>query len=219
MKGLIKNQMYGAWGSAVVLFAFAIAAGLYLVCTGNPSFMTIFVLAAATIFAINAVASLRKEASSKWCNYVLTTPTTRKVIVKSRYVHHAIWLTIGLMVSALFVAFTVAIHGNRFFHYTFRDPLTLFSMSMGTGVLMGALFYPAVYLLGTDKSEIMMILSLLVSIGLTLGITWLLNAAYSFKALSDTEYYISIGAYWVIVIAAFIASYYLTVFVYRKKEY
>lgn len=218
MKGLLKNQFYGAIGSAVVLLAFFAAVGIGLLISGNPSLLNIYVLVAATAFAFNAVSGFRKEASSKWSKYELTTPVGRKDIVKSRFINHTLWVLAGIILSALFVVLTLAIHGNRYFYYDVRDPLMLFSCGTGLALLMGAIFYPAIYLLGTDKSEIMMIISLLGSVGITVGIIWILNAAYDFRSVSDTEFYLNVMIYMVIVLVSFVLSYFLTTFIYRRKE-
>ncbi len=218
MKGLLKNQFYGALGSALVLLAFFVAVGIGLLISGNPSLLNIYVLVASTAFAFNAVSGFRKEASSKWSKYELTTPVARKEIVKSRYISHGLWVFAGIILSALFVVLTLAIHGNHYFYYDVRDPLMLFCCGAGTALLMGTLFYPAIYLLGTDKSEIIMIISLLGSIGITIGIIWILNAAYDFRSVSDAEFYLNVAIYMVILLVSFVLSYFLTTFIYRRKD-
>mgnify|MGYP000551380036 CR=1 FL=1 len=218
MKGLLKNQFYGAIGSTMVLLIIFSVAGIGLIISGNPSVLTIYVLASPTAFAFNAVASIRKEAASKWNKYELTAPVRRKEIVKSRYIHHAVCVFTGILLSALFIGLTVVIHGNSFFYDVSRDPLTLFCIGTGIALLMGTLFYPGVYLLGTDKSEIIIITSLLGSIGITAGIIWLLNAAHGFHALSNPEFYLTLAIYMGIVIISFCLSYFLTTLIYRKKD-
>jgi hypothetical protein len=218
MNGLLKNQFYGAFGGAVVLLVFFSAVGIGLLITGNPTMLNIFALAAATAFAFNTAANFRKEASSKWNKYELTAPVRRSDIVKSRYVSHVIWAFSGMFLSALFVVLTVAIHGNRYFYHTIRDPLTLFSVGIGVALLMGTIFYPMIYLFGADKSEITMIISLPGAVGITVGVMWLFNAAYDFKPVTDYIFYINMAIYLVIVIISFVLSYFLTTFIFRRTE-
>lgn len=218
MKGLLKNQFYGAISSAVVLLVFFVAVGIILIVSSNPSLLNIYVLVTATAFALNAVSGFRKEASSKWSKYQLTTPVGRKDIVKSRFINHTFWVLAGIILAALFVCLIVFIHGNRYFYYDLRDPLMLFCCGTGIALLMGAIFYPAIYLLETDKSEIIMMISLLGSTGITAGIIWMLNALYDFKPLSDTEFYLNMIIYMAIVLISFLLSYFLTIFIYRRKE-
>lgn len=218
MKGLLRNQFYGALGSAVVLLVFFVAIGIGLLISGNASLLNIYVLVAATAFAFNAVSGFRKEASSKWSKYELATPVRRKEIVKSRFISHTLWVLAGVMLSALFVVLTLSIHGNIYFYYDVRDPLMLFCCGTGIALLMGAFFYPSIYLLGTDKSEIIMIISLLGSVGITVGIIWMLNAAYDFQLVTDAEFYLNVAIYMAIVLVSFVLSYFLTTLIYRRKE-
>ena len=219
MKGLLKNQFYGAIGGAAVLIVFFGAVGAWLLISANPSLLNIYVLVIATAFAFNAVSGLRKESSSKWIRYQLTTPVTRRDIVKSRFVNHVFWVLVGVLLSALFVILALAIHGNQYFYYSIRDPLILFCCGTGIALLMGVIFYPVIYLLGTDKSEIIMIISLLGSIGITSGVFWAYNSVYDFKSVSDLKFYLGVTIYMVLVFVLLILSYFLTTVIYRKKEY
>jgi hypothetical protein len=218
MKGLLRNQFYGALSSAVVLLIFFVAIGIGLLISGNPSLLNIYALVTATAFTFNAISGFRKEASSKWSKYELTTPVGRKEIVKSRFINHALWVLAGIILSALFVVLTLAIHGNHYFYYDVRDPLMLFCCGTGIALLMGTIFYPSIYLLGTDKSEIIMIISLLGSVGITVGIIWMLNAAYDFQPVTDTEFYLNVMIYMMIVLVSFVLSYFLTTLIYRRRE-
>ena len=219
MIGLLKNNFYGALGGAVILLAFFSLAGLGLLISGNPSLLTIFVLISATAFAFNAVSGFRKEASTKWNKYELITPVMRKDIIKSRYISHIIWVVSGLVLAVVFVGLTVLIHGNRFFYYELRDPLSLFCVSIGISLFMGALFYPLIYFLGADKNEIVMIISLIGAVGLTIGTLWLTNAAYGFEPVSDPEFYLSISVFMATAVLSFLLSYFLSRSIYRRKEY
>lgn len=219
MNGLLKNSFYGALGSAKILLAFFVVAGFALMITGNPSFLNIFGLITATVFSFNAVSGLRKEAATKWNKYELTAPVRRKDIVKCRYINHIIWVSVGVLLSAVFIGLTVLFHGNNYFYYSVRDPLTLVCVGSGTALFMGTLFYPAIYFFGTDKSEIIIIVSLLGAIGLSLGTMWIINAGYGFRSLSDPEYYLCMTIFMAVVIVSFILSYFATNIIYRQKEY
>ncbi|HCC37053.1 MAG TPA: ABC-2 transporter permease [Treponema sp.] len=219
MNGLLKNCFYGALGSAKILLAFFLAAGMALLISGNPTLLNVFGLITATVFSFNAVSSVRKEAATKWNKYELTAPVRRKDIVKCRYINHIIWISVGIVLSAIFIGLTALFHGNNYFYYEVRDPLTLFCVNTATALLMGTLFYPAIYFFGTDRSEIMIILSVLGAIGLTLGTIWAINAGHNFSSLSDPEYFLCMVVFMAVAIASFILSYFLTNFIYRKKEY
>ena len=219
MTGLLKNNFYGALGSAKILLAVFLAVGIGLLISANHTLLNIYGLVTATVFSFNAVSGFRKEASTKWNKYELTAPVRRKDIVKSRYINHIIWIGAGLLLSAVFIGLTILFHGNNYFYYEVRDPLTLFSMSVGASLFMGTLFYPAVYFFGTDRSEIMIILSLLGAIGLTFGTIWVINAGHDFSSLSDAKYFLCLAFFLGVAVVSFILSYFLTNFIYRRKEY
>lgn len=219
MIGLLKNNFYGAIGSAVIFLVVFLSAGLALLITGNPPLLNILVIISATAFAFNAASGFRKEASTKWNKYELTTPVRRKDIVKSRYIGHLIWIVVGVVLSAVFVSLAVLLHGNLYFYHVVRDPLTLFCLSVGIALLVGTLYYPAIYLFGADRNEVIIIISLLGAVGIAFAIIWLINARNDFKVLSDPEYYLFIALFLGIVIVLFLLSYFLTVAIYRGKEY
>lgn len=219
MIGLLKNNFYGTIGSAILFFAVFSALGLVLLITGNPTVLNIMVVISATASAFNAVSGFRKEASTRWNKYELTTPVRRKDIVKSRYISHVSWIVIGSVLAGIFVAFTVLVHGNLYFYHVVRDPVSLFSLSIGIALLLGTLYYPAIYFLGSDKNEVIIIISLLGAIGIAFGIIWVINAGNDFQSLTDPEYFLFIAVFMGIVVLLFILSYFLTVHIYRKKEY
>jgi hypothetical protein len=219
MTGLLKNHYYSALGSAKILFLFFLVIGFALLITGNSALLNGFALVSATAFTFNAVSGFRKEASTQWNKYELTVPVRRKDIVMSRYVTHSIWFCIGILIAVVFVVSTVLIHGNQYFYYEARDPLSLFSMGTGSALFMGTFFYPLIYLFGVDKNEILIVISLLGAVGTTLAIIWLINTGFGDNAVSDTVFFISILIFMAASIIAFIASFFITVCIYQKKEY
>lgn len=217
MKGLLKNQFYGVVGSGVVLLLFFLITGIWIVVPGNETLLSIYVLIAATVFAFNAASSFRKEAGSKWSKHEIIFPIERKVVVKSRYFNHALWVIFGLIYTLILVGSMLAIRGNQYFYYNVRDPILLFCTGTGIAVIMGAIFYPSVYLLGTDKSEILMVLSSLGSAMVTFGLFEVFNKVGNINGMKDREFYLCIGIYTTLAAVLFVFSYFLTVFIYGRK--
>ena len=162
---------------------------------------------------------MRRESVSKWCKYKLTLPVRKKEIVKSQYISHLIWTMAGTGIVALFILLTVLIHGDRYFYYGFRDAVTLI---LGGGVLavfMGAVSYPLYYWWGGEKTEVILLLSVLVSGAAIGGLSLLINMLTGEGMVSDTEYYLSLLVILGVAAAAFTGSYYLTSWIFRQKEY
>ena len=219
MKGLLRNSFYGAIGSARITLIFFAAIGLFLIINVNEVLLQFFVLSCSIVFGFNALSSVRKESATNWNKYVITAPVQRKDIVKSRYINHALWTLIGVVVAALFLGLSLLIHGNYFSVNIVRAIISLFSLGIGIPLLMGCIFYPLIYLIESDKSEIIMGISLLGAVGITLGLIWLLNFSFGMDSVSDIEFFLGMVLYVGFVLLLFIISFFITVRVNRKKEY
>jgi len=218
MKGLLKNNFYGVIGEAKILLLLFLTLGIALLVTGSSELFLLFAFLSAPLLIFNSVSSLSKAALTKWVKYELTMPVQRKDIIKSRYISHSIWSLLGVLLPSIFVVFAIFIHGNKFFYHELRDPIAYFCVIVSIALYTGAFFYPAVYSLGAGKSELLLILSLIGAIGLTAGLSILLYASNG-SDLTDTEFLIGIAIFMVIAIIVYILSYFLTVFIYSKKEY
>ena len=107
----------------------------------------------------------------------------------------------------------VAIHGNVFFVYGFQDISSLFTLGTGIALLVGAFFYPLAYLLGMDKSETLLVVSVLGSVGTAVLLIWMVN-------LNGTaSYYTRLGVFALIIVILFCLSYLCTRLIYQRKEF
>lgn len=219
MRGLLKNNFYGVMDNLKILFGLTGLLGLALLITGDAALLGIFSLLSVPLLGAAMISCMRKESASKWCKYKLTLPVRKKEIVKSQYISHLIWTMAGTGIVALFLLLTVLIHGDRYFYYGFRDAVTLI---LGGGVLavfMGAVSYPLYYWWGGEKTEVILLLSVLVSGAVIGGLSLLINTLTGEGMVSDTEYYLSLLVILGVAAAAFAGSYYLTSWIFRQKEY
>lgn len=219
MKGLIKNSIYGAMGSAYILFAFFAIFGIVVMITANSTLLLIFSITCVTGFAFNALSAFRKEAATNWRKYVITLPIRRRDIVKSRYIHHLIWVFVGMVIAVVFIVLTILIHGNLFFNDKIRDPFAIFWIDIGIPLLMGSVFYPLILLVDSDKSEILMVISLIVAVGLTAAFVWIVNMHFGFAPVNLTEFFIGMFIYIGMVSISFFSSYYISLIFINRKEY
>ena len=219
MKGLLRNSFYGAKDSFIVLLVMLGALGIGVVVSGNATLLNIFGFPCVTVFAVVALSSYRKEAATNWNKYIVASPVKRHEIIKSRYMYHLMCLGVGTALLVVVVGLAVLKHGNRFFYQPVRDPLTLLCISVGIPLLLGSLFYPMATLIGIDKSEVVLIISLLGSIGITAGIVWLVNISFGNDSVNDFEYFAGMAAFIGISLLLFVGSYYVSLTVNRKKEY
>ena len=217
--GLLKNNLYAALGNIKLFLAFLTVMGGALFITGNGTLLTAFSLISAPAFALLAISCLRKEAASKWSKYKLTFPISRKEIIKSQFQSHMIGTAVGVLLAAVFMGLTVLIHGNLYFYYGFRDAITLL---IGSGVLaslMGAISYPMFYFWGAERMEAILAIGMLGSVGIALGLTWIVNLMVGFGQVDDFQYYMSMAFIVAVTLAALALSFALSVMIFRKKEY
>ena len=164
------------------------------------------------------ISCLRKESASKWEKYKLTLPIRRKSIIESQYISHTIWSIAGVVVVAVFMAFTVIIHGDQYFYYGFRDAITLVLGGGILAILIGAISYPLYYLWGAEKTEVILVIGVIGSIGIVFILTMLVNT-FSDGNVSDTLYYISLVIVTAVTIIAYVSSYFISKFIFQKREY
>ena len=181
--------------------------------------MNIFSLIVAPVVAVLTISCLRKESSSKWSKYKLTLPVKRKEIVKGQYISHFLISLAGMLTVALFILLTVLIHGNQYFYYGFRDAVTLILLGGILSILIGAIAYPLYYLWGAERTEIILVLSVVLSIAVIMGLSIFVNFFTGSGDVSDTVYYISLSAIMAITVLIFLLSYFLTCQIFKYKEY
>ena len=210
MKGLLKNNFYGVIENLKIALAFVMLVGVLL--------LSAFSLIAPPIIALLMVSCVRKESASKWEKYKLTLPVRRKAIIESQYISHTIWSISGVVIVAVFMTLTVFIHGDQYFYYGFRDAITLVLGGGILAILIGAFSYPLYYLWGAEKTEVILIISVIGSIGIVFALTMLVNT-FSDGNVSDTLYYISLLVVTAITIITFIFSCVLTKQIFQHCEY
>lgn len=219
MSGLLKNNFYGIWGNMRIATFFLLIFGILLAVTGNATILSMFTLMAAPVISILVISSMRKESVSKWTKYKLTLPVRRRDIVISQYLSHLLWVCAGIILAIIFMALTLFIHGNIYFYYGFRDALTLVLGGAVLAVLIGEIAYPLYYLWGEEKTEVILVLSVIGAVCIILGISLAVNFLVGDAGVSDTVYYISLILILIITAMAEIISYTLTVRIFERKEY
>lgn len=219
MRGLLRNNLYGVMENIKIVFAFIAVMGIVLLFSGEATLLNIFSLLTAPIVAILTISCLRKESASKWCKYKLTLPIKKTEIIKSQYVSHVFWSLIGIVIVAAFMLITVLIHGNQYFYYGFRDAITLVLGGGVLAILIGAVSFPLYYLWGAERTEVILVLSVLFSVGAIIGLSILVNILSGSRNVSNTVYYISLIIISAITAITFLLSYFCTCHIFKRKEY
>lgn len=178
MRGLLRNNFYATLAGAKVFVGIAVLLGVFVVAMDNviPTLIISYALLVMIGFSLNSIASIRKESATKWAKYKMTTPVKRTDIVKSFFVSQLLWLFVGTGFAAAAVASSVALHGFPFDRNT--DLFMLFVVGIGISLFMGAFFIPLYFLGGEERSEVILVVSLLGGTGMLMGLTALINKLY-----------------------------------------
>lgn len=218
MKGLLKNNFYAAYANAGLFSIVMLLLGIFVIAVDNaiPSLLIGYVLSVMVGFSVNAISGLGKEYSSKWAKYKLTVPVKRTDIVKSYYISLLAWLLTGMVFAGICVTLSILLHGFPFDRGT--DILMLFTSGIGLSLFMGAVFFPSFYLGNEEKSEAIMIISILAAIAIFRVTVSLVNLLLG-SDLTTLQLILAAGILLACALLAFVLSYPLTVLIFVKKEY
>ncbi len=219
MIGLLKNNFYAVIENIKLIFMLVLLLGVITFITGNANLINIFSLFSTPTISILTFLCLRKECSSKWNKYKLCMPVKKSDIVKSQYFSHILWSCIGVITVSIFLAITIAIHGNKYFYYGFRDAITLILGGGIISLLIGSISYPLYYVLDYEKTEAIAIISTVISLVFIIGISILINIFFGCGNVSDIQYYTSLFVILILTFIILLTSYKIAVSIYSKKEY
>lgn len=219
MIGLLKERFYCTAESNKLYFVFLAVLAVIILLTGNSMLLYGYALFSLPGFAYISVAGLRKESASNWSKYKLTFPVRRRTIVDSFYISHTILIVLGMMFVTLIFALTVLIHGNHYFDLGLRDAATLLTFFGIIAFFIGATFCPLFYRCGTEKADVFIVISLIISVGFAVLIVWLLNYLNDFQQISNPQYYIYLMLMWMTALIVFLVSRFGAHYIYQKVEY
>lgn len=212
MKGLILNSLYSVEKSVKVSLLLAILINTFLFMTKHSVALQMAIWVPFLIIPVNAFEALKHDGESGWNKYEITLPIKRSNIIKSKYITFLILLMISILLTflILYIAciFDLLSFTKLFFSFSFRG--------MGIILCMAALIYPLTYLLGTAKSDAI----ILGSIGFAFGVFGLTSTLIPivFRNNQDLDQAFSV-TFLLISILFFIISYYIAKHIYKRKEF
>ncbi len=216
MKGLLINNFYAIRSSAKVFSAFMLVLGAFVTVVVSQQLLLFYMLLGIIGFSINAIANMGKDYISKWGKCKLTSPVKRADIVKSCFISQLIWLLAGMVFSGIVMSASWLLHGCPFDRSI--DALLVFSTGISISLFAGAIFFPLFYWGGEERNGAFLVISLLFAIGIVMGIASGVNFVFG---PNMTTWQIILGAVIVFIcsLLTFVLSYFLTVTVFKRKEY
>ncbi|MDO5519791.1 MAG: ABC-2 transporter permease [bacterium] len=217
MKGLIRNNFYSVnsalkWSIAVcIILNIAVLIGVIHFPNINV-FLPILMLAQMGAFVGLTGTALQKDNTSKWSKYERTLPVKISDMVMARYISFLIFSLIGMLLASITVVIFWVVSAQAVsvesvgFGYSFGIVFSL---------LVPALLYPLVLKFGADKSEILLMISVVIIMCLFAGGNGIL-APFLYKLNNaDMIYRVACVA---ISMAAFIASYFVSLAIYKREN-
>lgn len=214
MKGLLKNHFFAVCANAKIFSAFLLLLGAFTVAVISQQLLIGFVMIGIVGFSVSAVVAARNESVSKWGKYRLTLPVRRTEIIRSLFWNQVIWLVVGIIFAGTGVGLSWFLHGCLFDRQI--DTFTMFALGISISLFMGALFFPLFYSVGEERSEVLLMISLLGAFGIDFVIISIMNDLFA-----PGDFVVLLGNLVMICgsIFLFALSYLLTAEIFKRKEY
>lgn len=217
MKGLIRNNLYSVGSTLKFTIAFCIFVNIAIM-IGIMKFpnieglLPILMLGQIGAFAGMTATALQKDNTSKWSKYERTLPVKISEVIMARYISFLIFSVIGILLASITVLLFSVIPAQ---------PVSLEKVSFGYSfgivfsLLVPAFLYPLVLKFGADKSEIMLMISVLLILCLYIGGSSIL--APCLKNLDHANLIYRV-AWLVISVVVFILSYFIAIVIYKQEK-
>lgn len=212
MKGLIRNNFYSMESNLMISFIIAAALAFTPLFVKNAAIYPTIIAIQVFLFVVNAGTALHADEVAKWNKFELTLPLKRSTIIGAKYINFVILILLGLIMG---ICTTVCI-------YLSGQTLDFLSILWGYeyGLVLStnsiALMYPIILRMGTEKNELVLILSAFAAIGIMCLIALALSSVTDGMNLRHPIVgLVSIA----ISIVLFALSFLTSLYVHKNKEF
>lgn len=213
MKGLIRNNIYSMQSNLLVSFLIALVLGVLPLFIQVDGILQLVISMQIYVFIANVGSSLHADELSGWDRFEITLPVCRNQIVQAKYLTFILLFALGIGAGTLTLG-GLWLTGRA---PAFRDVLHGYAFGLTLSALSTAVFYPLVLKFGTDKSDVFLILSGILSCVMLVLISGILSlftgSMMNMKApLVDV---VSVGT----ALVMFAASYCISEQILQNKEF
>lgn len=215
MAGLLLTNYYLVYRSFLAYTGIALAAAGLLIYFGDITMYRLAAMLIILLMAMPALEVIKVEAKTGFDKYVLTLPVSRIHIVQSHYFFYLFVAILGIALSHIVLYIYGEMSGTGIGN--------IFSIaSWGTFIVLfaGAIAFPLLYLFGAEKSDSIVLGGsmggLLVLMGLQ-GFVDMLMKGLSLSTMDPTL--LAATIYLVIGLVLYVISYFVALYLYRKKEF
>lgn len=212
MKGLIRNNFYSMENNIKISFIIALFSAVVSFFVKQDVFIQMIIAMQLFIFIVNVGTSLHADVVSKWNKFELTLPIKSNDIIKAKYISFAILILLGIVmgsITAIYAYVTSGVSNVQSIFYGYEFGLTLSAATAG-------IMYPLMLKLGTEKNEMIMILSAIAAVGLLVLLSAILTPLTGEVNMKHPLVGIVSS---IVAVVIFIGSYFVSVKIYRHKEF
>ena len=158
------------------------------------------------VSAIIPITAMSYDERSKWDRYALTMPLSRKSMVASKYILGLIFLVASFILSMLFNSF--------FSNISLMENVMTCLATLSIGMVIMSVIFPLIFKFGVEKGRIFMMIVLFAPTALLLLLSKLEISMPDEETIKSLLYLSPIVA-----AVIFIASIYISMSIYNKKEF
>lgn len=212
MNGLIRNNFYSMESNLKISFILAAALVFSPLIINNTAIYPMIIAVQIFLFVVNTGTALHADEAAKWNKFELTLPVKRSTIIGAKYIIFAILILFGLFMGFC-TTICISLSGQTWsvsstlWGYEYGLVLSIFSVS---------LMYPVVLKIGTEKNELVLILSAFTAI----GFMYLVAVALSPVTSGINLRHPLVGAVSITVaVLVFIISFVVSMKIHKNKEF
>lgn len=209
MRGLILNNLYSLESHLKISCLIVGLVNIILFFMESPAAVQVAVMLSIVLIPANAFSLMKQDSSAGWDRYELTLPLARQQIIQSKYATFILLLLLSVLVTLCIQLITIA--------YGAESLWPLYNLvPRGSGIILcsAALTYPLGYVMGPDKAEIVMILSIIFSFVVFGSVFGVYHAFVS--TVIDEQFSI---VFLVVASCLFGLSYFVTCKIFSRKEF
>lgn len=212
MRGLIRNNLYSMESNILLAFVLSAFLAVSALLMKSPAATPYIIAIQVFLFVVNIGTSLRADEMSKWSKYEITLPVSRGNLVLAKYVSVVILLVLGIFMGAVTVLLS-CVSGHMM---TLPTLLRGFEVGLTLSFFSIAVMYPLVMKFGTEKNELILILSTFGAIGMQL-LTAACLAQWTDGMNMRHPLVEAVSTF--IAIIVFFVSYFVSVKIHKGKEF
>ncbi|MBC3803484.1 ABC-2 transporter permease [Acetobacterium fimetarium] len=211
MKGLILKDLINLKKSMRTLGIMLLAFVVIYIPLGSESFISGMVV---LMFAMLVITTMSYDDMAKWDTYALTMPISRKEVVLSKYL-----LMLMLDFTSVVLALALTFVGSLLTGTGMTTETLLgIPIILMIAVIFGSVLIPMIYKFGIEKARLMIVLCGAIPTAVFLVLAQM-DIPFPAIGNEETAFQTIMLAMALISVMTFIASYFIAVRIYQKKEF